>query len=357
MAKKPAPTILFVDDDKRVLKSLRMWFSTEGFNPIVAANGNDAYNLILDNPVDVAVVDFRIGKEDGITVAQKLQEVDEDLKVIILTGFPTYETAVEAMKIGAFDYLSKSSTNDKLMNVVRKAVSEREQDKSIKSTDSTGDNRLKMLLFCSHSLISERLENFSGSNTDFRLIKSFSSVESYISKGLTQEIHTALVCAGCNLKQFKDAYTVFPELYRSFPGVKVLLINENFSDPEKVELLKLGVRGFVSRDSSSDKLEKALLHIANGELWVSRNVTQLSLKDVVSYNSKNTQKIKDTFGLTRREIEILGKITLGMKNKEISVSLGISETTVKTHINRIFKKMGVDSRTKAILSAIEKKII
>ena len=279
MTRKSGPTILIVDDDKRVLKSLKLWFSNEGFSVLAVSSGNDALEALVSTPVDVAIIDFRIGKEDGIAVAHSLKEVDEDLKVIILTGFPSYETAVQAMKIGAFDYLSKATTNDKLITVVKKAISEREDDRRTKKKDRSGDKRLKMILFCGHSLIIERLENFSRTSSDFKMVKSYSSVNMLGLKNLSQEIHIALVCAGCNIRHMKDAYTVLPELYRSFPGIKTLVINENFADQEKVDLLKLGVRGFVSQDSSSDKLEKALHTIAKGELWVSRSVTQLSLKN------------------------------------------------------------------------------
>jgi two-component system, NarL family, nitrate/nitrite response regulator NarL len=357
MAKKAGPAILIVDDDKRVLKSLKMWFSNEGFSPLTVSSGNDAVETLVANMIDVAIVDFRIGKEDGITVAQRLKEIDEDLKVIILTGFPTYETAVQAMKIGAFDYLSKSSTNEKLIAVVKNAMAERKQDRIIKKKDNTGDDRMKMILYCNHSLIKERLENFSHTNPDFKMIKSFSSVSMFGIKEMSQEIHIALVCAGCNLRRIKEAYTLLPELYRAFPGIRILIINENFSDSEKVDMLKLGVRGFVSQDSSSDTLEKALNHIASGDIWVSRSVTQLSLKNMVSYDSKTTKKIRETFGLTAREVDILRQVTQGLKNREIAKQLDISDTTVKTHVNRIFKKMGVDSRSKAILMAIENKVV
>lgn len=357
MAKMLPPAILFVDDEKRVLRSLKLWFVNEGFRVFIANNGKEAEEVLVGNRVDVAVVDYKVGKEDGISISQRLQDVDEDLKIIILTGYPSYETAVEAMKIGVFDYLSKAGTNDKLLNVVRKAVAERKQDLTIKKAAPASDKRVKMVLFCTHSLIIERLENFSRTSPEFKLAKSFSSVEAYGVKPVGPDVQIALICAGCNLKRLKDAYTIFPELYRSFPGVRILVINENFSNEEKVELLKLGVRGFVSHDSSSGTLEKALTHIGKGDLWVSRGVTQLSLKSIVSYDSRGAKRIRETFGLTTREIEILRRMTQGMKNKEIAAALSISETTVKTHINRIFKKMGVDNRSRAILAALEKKII
>jgi DNA-binding NarL/FixJ family response regulator len=353
MTKKANSTVLIVDDDQRVLKSLKMWFYSEGFTPIAVSNGKAALDTVLGSHVEVAVVDFKIGKEDGIMVAQKLQEADEDLKIIILTGFPSYETAVQAMKIGAFDYLSKSSTNDKLISVVRKAIMEREMDRELKRRDRSGDKRLKMVLLCSHSLIKERLENLSLTSSEFKLIKSFSSVDTLGGKSMSQEVHIALVCAGCHLKWLKDAFSLFPDIYRTFPGVKVLIINSIFSDQEKVALLKLGVRGFLPQDCTSEQLEKALHHLADGELWVSRSVIQLSLKHMVAYDSKDTKKIKDSFSLTMREIEILRKMMQGLKNREIAGTLFISEATVKTHVNRIFKKMGVDNRSKAIMLALD----
>ena len=70
---------------------------------------------------------------------------------------------------------------------------------------------------------------------------------------------------------------------------------------------------------------------------------------------QNTLDKNNTYGLTEREIDILRKITQGYKNKQIADQLEISEQTVKTHINRILKKLRVDNRTKAVLVAMERK--
>ncbi len=357
MKEETKPKILVVDDDKRVLKSLRLWFSNEGFHPLLAINGNEALKVVIDHSVDVAVVDFRIGREDGVTIAKQLKEVDNELKIIILTGFPSYETAVQAMKIGVFDYLSKGTSNKKLLNTIKKALVERQSERTRKDKDTSDDQRTKLILFCNHSLIKERVENFLKDSQDFKLVMSFPSLDNFRVKNLSQEIHIALLCASCNLKSFKDAYSAFPELYRALPGIRTLFINENFSDREKVELLKLGIRGFLPQDSSCDTLGKALYHVTKGELWISRHVSYLSLKDIVHNEPKLALNKNKTYGLTEREIEILEKITQGLKNKHIAHQLEISEKTVKTHVNRILKKLGVDNRTKAVLVAMERKVI
>ncbi|HLP58580.1 MAG TPA: response regulator [Candidatus Deferrimicrobium sp.] len=352
------PTILIVDDDRQVLKSLKIWFKNEGLNPVIASNAEEALNAMAENTVEAALVDLRMSMEDGISVSKKLYELDKNLKIIIMTGFPSYETAVKAMKVGVFDYISKGSSNDKIMSVVKKALEERRKERGIIEKAEPVKDRITFILFCNHSLIKERLENFSKTTPEFVLIKSFSGIEQLKSRNVTQEIDVALVCASCSIKTFNDAYDIFPELYRNYPGIKPVLINENFTDQEKVELLKLGIRGFFSKDLDSATLQRAMRHVKKGEIWVSRSVTYLSLKDMATYKTTTaTIPDKGRFGLTEREIEILRTLVLGLKNKGIAEKLFISEKTVKTHVNRIFKKLGVNNRTQAILATMENKIL
>lgn len=352
------PVVLIVDDDKQVLKSLKIWLRNEGFRPLVASHGDEAIALQETNPVEVALVDYRMSEEDGIGVARRLSDCDELLKIVMLTGFPSYETAVKAMKVGIFDYISKGSSNEKILDVITKALAERDRQEIQRGKGTEiKDGEVRVVLFCNHSLLKERLENYSKSRAGFKLIRSFATLRAVGVKSVSQQIDIALICGGCNLRSVSEAYTVLPELYRAFPGIKPVIINENFSDPEKVELLKLGVKGFSSRDLGSGKLEEALHQVQKGEIWVSRNVTHLSLKTMA--NLESTQMVQETvsYSLTDREVEILRTMALGLKNKEIAEKLFISEKTVKTHVNRIFKKLKVTTRAKAIFTAVENKLI
>jgi two-component system, NarL family, response regulator DegU len=357
MAVRKKPGILIVDDDKQVLRSLKIWLKNEKFRPMTASNGEEAVEVIRHNPLDVALVDYKMDKENGIQVTQRLREVDPTLKIIILTGFPSYETAVEAMKVGIYDYISKGSSNEKILEVLRGAIEEREREKELNQDVIPTARRIRLLLFCNHYLLKERLENISKSNPKFQLVNAFPSMDSIGVKSISRQVDIAMVCASCNMKNLKEGYQILPELYRNFPEVKVLIINENFSDEEKVELLKLGVRGFCSLELSSEELEKALLRVNKGEIWVSRSVINLSLQRLASYQSPQALNNKERFGLTDREIEIIKIMALGLRNKEIANKLFISEKTVKTHINRVFKKLGVTGRANAILKAFEHQIL
>ncbi|MCX6584185.1 MAG: response regulator [Candidatus Aminicenantes bacterium] len=351
-------TILIVDDDRQVLKSLKIWFKNEGLNPIIASDSSEALKAVTANSVDVALVDLRMSTEDGISVSKKIRELDANIKIIIMTGFPSYETAVKAMKVGVTDYISKGSSNDKIMSVVRKALEGRRKEQGAPEKREPAKDRISFILFCNHSLIKERLETFSKSTPEFILVKSFPGVDQLKSNRISQEVDVALVCASCSIKTFDEAFDIFPELYRNYPGIKPVLINESFTDQEKVELLKLGIRGFFSADLDSATLQRALRHVKKGEIWVSRSVTYLSLKDMATYKTTTTAlPDKSRFGLTDREIEILRTLVMGLKNKAIAEKLFISEKTVKTHVNRIFKKLGVANRTQAILAAMENKLV
>ncbi|MGE5340768.1 MAG: response regulator [Candidatus Omnitrophota bacterium] len=373
MDTKTKPSILIVDDDKLVLKSFKMMLSREGFNVFTTFNGEEAMQYILENMIDVAVVDFRISKEDGLSVAQKLKNADQYLKIIMLTGFPSYETAVQSMKIGVFDYLSKNSSGEQIIEVLNKAVSERQAERAILEQNTSKDKRPKTVLFCNHSLIKERLETRSKKSQVFRLVKTFPTLDTLTEREASPDIEIALICAECNTAAFANPQAMIAQLSHIYPGSRILIINENFPDPQKVELLNFGIKGFCPDESGCEILEKAITDIAKGAFWVTAEVSKLfrdtspssSLPPLIpsppkpSKNSETSSHSKyapDEPGLTAKEKEILKRISDGAKNKEIADQLTISEATVKTHINRILKKLGVNTRTKAILAVVERKI-
>ena len=142
------------------------------------------------------------------------------------------------------------------------------------------------------------------------------------------------------------------KIFRSFPDdfpndnpVKILLISDKSwvseSERQIPELLLRGVYGILTPDSNSEILRKAVRVIYSGELWLDRKL----LKSVL-YNMSHVEKKID---LTKKEREIVTLICNGFRNKEIAQKLDISEQTVKSHCNRIFKKVGVTDRLQLAL--------
>lgn len=356
MNQESKSSILIVDDDNEVLTSFKIWLKSEGFKPLTALNSKEALKIIDEERAEVAMLDFRLGTENGLTVAKMLNAIDEDLKIIIITGFPSYDSAVESIKSGLFDYLSKGSSNEKILETIKNAIHAREREIFKKGEAPFRVPVLKFIVICNHSLIKERLGIFSLNHPDFKLMRTFNSIDHLKEAQYVPEIDIALICATCCTENYNASLNFFQEFYKLLPLVKPVVFNENFSEGDKVNLIKIGVKGFFSIDIDSEKLEKALSLIKKGEIWTSRRLSNLAIQSgpdyLKNYLSEDTEFLK----LSVREKETLKLMVMGFKNREIAEKLFISEMTVKTHANKIFKKLGVNNRAKAILFALEKKI-
>ena len=135
--------------------------------------------------------------------------------------------------------------------------------------------------------------------------------------------------------------------------IKVLVLTIHSEVEYLLKAVDIGVNGYLLKDSESAELKKAILAVVNGD-----NYIQPSLIPVL--NSKMIDRDKDVMkieSLTRRELEVLKNLSIGMYNKEIAEKLDISERTVKNHISNIFKKIEVTDRTQAAVFAIRNNLI
>ncbi len=127
--------ILIVDDELVVRDSLLKWFSLEGYQVKAAASARDALELLADparrTEIDVALLDIKMPGMDGIELQQRLRETDPDLIVIIMTGYATVESAVQALKQGAYDYITKPVDPDELTHLVAKALEHRKAKREV----------------------------------------------------------------------------------------------------------------------------------------------------------------------------------------------------------------------------------
>jgi two-component system nitrogen regulation response regulator NtrX len=115
-------TILVVDDEKSVRDSLKMVLEFESYEVLFAENGQEALRQISAVPVDLVLLDVKMAGMDGIEVLQRIREKQDDLPVLMISGHGTIETAVEATKLGAFDFLPKPLDRDKLLVTIRNAL-------------------------------------------------------------------------------------------------------------------------------------------------------------------------------------------------------------------------------------------
>lgn len=114
--------ILVVDDEEVIREGMRRILEAEGFHVITSASGQTAIEKIQERDFDVVVTDLKMPGMDGIEVLKTIKILQPEVPVIIITGYSTVDTAVDAMKNGAFDYIAKPFTSDLIIDKVQKAI-------------------------------------------------------------------------------------------------------------------------------------------------------------------------------------------------------------------------------------------
>ena len=110
--------ILVIDDDASLRRTLRMSLEVLGHQAVEARDGAQALELLGHRPFEMALLDLRLAQEQGLDLLPRLLGLAPGLQVVIVTAYATIETAVEAMRRGAFDYLPKPFTPDQLRVVL-----------------------------------------------------------------------------------------------------------------------------------------------------------------------------------------------------------------------------------------------
>lgn len=116
------PKILIVDDEARILLLLQSLLKANGYETVTAKDGSSALDAIKTDDFDLVISDLRMAPMDGLTLFKEIKALQPTLPVILLTAYASVETAIEALKNGAFDYLSKPFKVDEMLDTVRRAI-------------------------------------------------------------------------------------------------------------------------------------------------------------------------------------------------------------------------------------------
>ncbi len=130
--------ILVVDDEPRMLQGLSRILVKEGYSVETAANGNEAVEEIYNKNFDIVVTDLKMPGINGMEILKKAKKRDTETRVVMITGFGSIQNAVEAMRRGASDYITKPFNPDKLRNCIKDVIKER---KFISSKDKILESR------------------------------------------------------------------------------------------------------------------------------------------------------------------------------------------------------------------------
>jgi len=122
------PSILVMEDDLAVAKGLEMVLTEEGYSVYLAGTGERAMQAFKENKFHLLVADLRLPDVNGMDIIKQVKEQKPETEVIVITGYGTAATAVEAMKIGVHDFLPKPFTDDQIKTSINEALTVKESE-------------------------------------------------------------------------------------------------------------------------------------------------------------------------------------------------------------------------------------
>jgi DNA-binding NtrC family response regulator len=134
------PKLLIVDDELSVRDSLAKWFHEEGYEVGTAEDASGALTKMAEKPWDVVLCDIKMRGTDGIELQRRMHEIEPNLIVIMMTGYASVETAVTALKNGAYDYVTKPLDPDEIAHLVKKALAfKRTEDENVRLRETVAE--------------------------------------------------------------------------------------------------------------------------------------------------------------------------------------------------------------------------
>jgi DNA-binding NtrC family response regulator len=133
---KQQATLLLVDDDRHVLGSMADWLGEQGYPTDTAASLGEALAAVNRKPYDIVLADIRLGNDDGFDLLAHCRRIRPETTVIMITGYGSVESAVEAIRQGAFDFLTKPLIDEELQMAIERALHQRrviEENKTLRA--------------------------------------------------------------------------------------------------------------------------------------------------------------------------------------------------------------------------------
>ena len=163
-------SILIIDDNMRWSKSLAQNFEPRGFQVFSAINRREAFNILAQHPIHIVLLDIMLGEENGLDVLEEILLQHKDLPVIMITGFASVDTAVQSLKLGAFDYVTKPLNFEELLANVEKAFNQASSPEKVSAQSLVGEKEGHRLTTQNDTMLElcEKAKKFAA--TDFPIL-------------------------------------------------------------------------------------------------------------------------------------------------------------------------------------------
>lgn len=202
---------------------------------------------------------------------------------------------------------------------------------------------IRVVLVDDHSVVREGLRMFLGRDPELMVVGEAANGEEAIH--VARQLHPDVVLMDL-LMPVLDGIAATATIRKELPDIEVIALTSVLESATVVGAVKAGAIGYLLKDTQAPDLRRAIKAAASGQVQLSPQASAYLMREVQDRTNETAEQ------LTERETEVLRLLSQGQSNKEIASHLQIVEDTVKTHIRHILAKLGVQSRTQAVLYAI-----
>lgn len=219
------------------------------------------------------------------------------------------------------------------------------------------NNVIKIALIDDHKLFREGVKRILGFEPSFEVVAEADDGNEAIE--LAESYQPDVILMDINMPDV-NGIEATTELMKQFPDIKVVILSIHDDESYVTHALKTGAQGYLLKEMDTDSLMEAIRVVYEGGSYLHPKVThnlveeyrRLTANDSSFSDKKTIEYRKPLHLLTKRECQVLQLLSEGQSNRTISVTLEISEKTVKNHVSNILQKMNVNDRTQAVVTAI-----
>ncbi|MGG3727742.1 response regulator transcription factor [Bacillus wiedmannii] len=209
---------------------------------------------------------------------------------------------------------------------------------------------IKILVVDDHAFLRDAIRSILEDESDMNVVGEASSGDGVLEK--VEECRPDCILMDINLPG-KNGIEATELVKKNYPNCRVLVFTMYEHDEYLMDALQAGADGYLLKDSSSEQVVAAIRMLYQGDSVIHPRMT----KKLITYHQQKMKVESNENELTEREKEILFELVKGLSNKEIAEALYISDKTVKIHINKIFKKLNVKSRSQAVIYAVRNQLV
>lgn len=209
---------------------------------------------------------------------------------------------------------------------------------------------VKIIIADDHSMVREGLKQLLELEGDIKVIGEASDGEDCLK--ILQRVVPQILLLDIDMPKI-NGLEVLKQIKEKKIDLKVIILTVHNEIEYLLKAVEIGIDGYILKDSDSAQLREAIFTVISGESYIQPSMIPMLESKIVE---RNTDQAKIDL-LTKRELEVLKLLSIGLYNKEIGEKLDISERTVKNHISSIFRKINVTDRTQAAVFSIKNNLI